>query len=868
MRAIGGNIKNIRTAVFYRWNKFFPKIKTRNLDDLEELKSIFYKDYCSTEVFYLSEDSNSDFLDFAEYGFKFDPEKKDGKSTVITNYFSQDTIKLATDESTGKLDFTKINYLNNYMFPSSTTEEDIVNKDNYFGMFSSNSFNVIFLKLPSEEIDSLGSKLNGVWKVELYNDYIKFNNDSSEYPFIDYNVLSEFKEVKEEILESLGLVNYENNSNIVKPGLTLEFGPARNSLENLEEDVRSYFYYQDDQLGRYDYSDIIGNEINESKWIDLCREISSGKLLSIMISPDNSIESINFSKIAWETSKNPNRNQSDYALRNDRFKCTRDSIRSISKIGSNLSIDSNSGVLVSTKNLGVVDVYGTTANLAVPIISAKAKRLKYKYSKYKVYSEGDAVSYNGGLYISLVSGNCGECPMFSKYWKYFKKYTGSTSDEESDLNKYISDKLGSLKLLNDSLTSDYIYYNIETNNKLCIISPSGNVSVRPNKNSINPRVTIIDFDIPADLKVREITKKDDKKNRYAYIEVYDNGKKEVNTSFTAKLKFTENSGEKKGKFYLEEPPKSSFVGYNYSLNRTVRFIFEKDSVGLLFMNGVILYKDKYNPYNIPLIDETSNLGIKRVSDTNSLEIMRDSETTNIQIKAFYLDDVQTRIYLSLSVGADSEKTLFSLDNLEDIISNKDNINIFLEITEVSVSPYELTRLQRLGVTESENIDLNITNKDKILAITGKNPSELTSKFQISLVMKEHECVIKEISEGLECSSFGSYVKDNSSYSFELYSNYIDRPWQIRFMPIVNSVEAVQMPISRAEDLNVVYVSNNIINLSNIGASTRISLKSGSSESHPADIYLKVSDDGNYKVALSNIRTSFNIYLEYKENKDI
>ena len=866
MRAIGGNIKNIRTAVFYRWNKFFPTITTRDLDDLENLKEEFYGYYYSTEVFYLSEDSTSDFLDFAEYGFKFDPEKKDYKSEVITNYFSKETINQAKTSS-GKLDFTKINYLNNYMFPTVFDEQGEDSRRKYFGMVSNNSFDIIFLKLPSED---LSNNSNGIWKVELYNDYIETNNtyinsEGNKYPFIEYSVLEEFKNISNEIREATeGLDLNQLPIDLiegVKPGLILEFGPSRNSAENFE--YSNHFYHQMLPDGS-DYSDLMGNLINENNWIDLCREISSGKLLSVMITPDNSIESINFSKIAWESSKNPNRNQSEYSLRNDRFKYTKNNVSGSTKINNNLIIDSTSGVLLSTGNLGKVDIYGSGINSNVPIISAKVKRLKHKYSRSRVYSEGDAVCYNGNLYISLIPGNCGECPMFSKYWKFIKKYEG---EFDKDIIEYLSDKTNSLKKLNETLRSDYIYYNLEVNHLSCIINPVGKVSIRPNSQGF-PRSVNLRFNVPVDFnlsvnsefpKTSYIESLKDNYDCTVKLEVYDNGVLKEDEEFVGLVKFDEGTGNKSGVIKLIEPEREGQI-YNNSLERCIRILFDRDALGILVQENIILYKSRYNSLSdineedfsikfsfTKVISEDSSkcsLQIDEISSDNS------RINTNLYISVYYLDSFGNRYYLNFLDNQDN-KFLFSFypESINSMVES-DLRRIYFEIEERNGgSSYELTRLLYLNTSETQNEDRVISDKD-ILLISSEDENLkkteldkiLTSKFLIGLVRKEHECKVIP-TYGLDSSSLGDYIPDNSNYEFKFYSNYADKLWRLRLVPVLNGEEL--------EDTQFI--------LDEIHTFLELKLQDGDIL---AVISIVSNSDNTENVVLSQIKSSFNIYLEY------
>lgn len=449
-----GNLSSIRTAVFYRWNAYLPE----NASDLKSCYEIFFKDYSSTEVFYLSNDSSTDYLDFVEYDFKLKPEKENYKNIVKGNLFDSETKDLCKES--GIYNYNSLNWLSNYMVPQYRQELGDSIKKEFWGLITKDSETFIYLDIPGEERDLDLIKKPGIWKVELYSEILNSNNSFSS-SFIEYSVL-----------EKCG---QENTS--IKPNLVITFGPPINAKQNYLEEYNKlnnsnnsyrFFYNSFDLKGYVPKYPVPIEQENIDGWIDLCREISSNKLLSIIITSDNNLSGVNLSQISWEKSNNPNRNQNKYSLRNDQFWATRETVKSMNNKDKNLGdfiYDSTSGTLLGTKKL----YQGST-----PGLERRLRALDKKFYSRKVYKAGEIVAVNDSLYISLISGNLGENPMYSNYWKYLRKYSGE-SDE-----KYLSGvSKETLDILKTQLSPKHSSFYIHTNNKtFSDIYPIGEVSYK------------------------------------------------------------------------------------------------------------------------------------------------------------------------------------------------------------------------------------------------------------------------------------------------------------------------------------------------------------------------------------------------------
>jgi hypothetical protein len=438
-----GSLSSIKTAVFYRWNKYLPT----NAGALTSCYDKFLKDYSSTEVFYLSSGSSSDYLAFSEYDFMMKPEVDSYRSFVKSNYFDTETLDLVRNDN--GYNYEALRWLDKSIFPQLSNEDPqfISSGNNFFGMVSKGSQSFVLLDIDGEDrsennVDEIIKP--GIWKVELYSESINSNHNLGEKysGFIEYDVLSALE-----------------IPDVVQPSLVITFGPSSSAVKNPDQ-----MYYSWQELGTITPPNYLPKTEDTKGWLSLCREISSRKVLYIIISSLGEIEAVNLSYISWELSQNPNRNQNEYSLRNDNFWRTRDSIEPFE--------NSSTGNFIYDKNSGVVLGTNLLSELQTPILEKKIKRLKDRFHPRKVYSLGDVVSLKDTLYVSAINGNLGEIPGLSGKWL---KLDSTNSD-------LLNDKKESLKTLKDQLVSkDFLDFYIHTNDKtVSKIFPIGSLSYRDN----------------------------------------------------------------------------------------------------------------------------------------------------------------------------------------------------------------------------------------------------------------------------------------------------------------------------------------------------------------------------------------------------
>lgn len=457
---INSNFSGIKTVVYYKWSSFIPTDVER-LSNKHESELIL--NHTSKDVYYYSEKDASDLLSFSEYSFKERPEKDKFKSFVFANYLDSSTLSLL---KTGKDEFNYelLTILSKKIFPQKSTEElnNSSSEHKFFGVISDLSQNILYLDVPEN-----------VWKIELYDEYI-FSN----YKYGNF--------VDSELLDKLFSTDLYKNRILKKPSLVITLGPEANHLNNLglelEEGHLDFSMYFKESLDFYSElsDDLTGFiKINETDWDSLYKEIISRKILKLVTSSNDSFgKSVNLSSISWGKDINPNRNKNRIALRNDDFWASRDNNKLLSSIddgnkvnGQNLLIDSNSGVILGTKKI-------INSNQLFPIFNSKKRPDNKVYHSRKVYNVGDIVLLNDYLYISLVSGNIGENPKYSSFWKILKRYDPKEDDSLSNYEY-------SLTLLRESLITDYYQLYTHSNNKnFGEISPMGHNSLKKSSESL------------------------------------------------------------------------------------------------------------------------------------------------------------------------------------------------------------------------------------------------------------------------------------------------------------------------------------------------------------------------------------------------
>ena len=671
------SLSSIKTVVYYKWSSFIPT-NAEMLVDRDSQKEKLMNLHGSSD-FYYSSGNSSDFLTFSEYGFKVNPEKEDLRGFVKSNYFDSDLLTKAKDDTTNKYDQDILINFEDYLLPQISNEEVGENfKKKFFGTVTNESSSIIYLDIPGDENGS------PVWMIELYEDYLETNHSftgKKKDPFISYELL---KLISPERIKS-------------KPYSIIKFGPEPEHLNNDDS-----FYYKENKEDYYLIKDSF--KIPEEEWLSLYREITSKEILKIVISPKGLIDQvINLSKISWEVSKNPNRNQETYSLRNDIFWATRDYYEV--DHSSEILKDNRSGSIIATKKL---EDY-----TKLPIISTKLKGLKNRFSPRKAYKEAETVFINDYLYSSLISGNLGENPQCSNYWKQIGKY----EEDGDEYEKYLNDPIESLTLLRNNLASDYYQAYIHVNNKdFGIVKPSGLQKFRTGENFSQT------------------------------LEISPNAGYTIDS-----LIVNIDDIRKERGYYTYEVEKQSYV-YNFpkdiKSSIDIKIIFNNINSGL-------------RPYSLKLSDNEKYLSSFSIND---IEI-NNTTINNIKIEFYTVGyDNEGNIQLEKINDFSSETNFFQFPKDKTSLSPESPIVMFIDDTESSYSFSSLT-IQNKGILKKVNNDskedIYIYKNNHILFKTECQVESYDLIFEV--VPKKLNCqVIPDL--GIDVSSLGDYVDYASGFS--------------------------------------------------------------------------------------------------------
>lgn len=701
------NLLGIKTAVFYRWNAYLPE----NAVDLDVSYDTFLEDYSSEDVFYLSDDSESDYLSFSEYGFLVNPEKTKYKSFVKTNLFDTETLELTKNESSGEFDYDKLRWLTNSIFPQCTSDLAYDYKK-FFGMVSNGGVNMVFLDIPGEERDPETSNIvkPGVWKVELYSDILSSNNPGGK--FIEYSVL-----------EALG---FEDEA--ISPCLTITFGPPSNASQNMDnEDL--WYYVPNDLFGSIpEYPDAAERKAIPG-WINLCREISSRKLLYVLVTPSGELESVNLSYMSWERSINPNRNQNEYSLRNDEFKVSRETITPfIHDKNDNYLYDSNSGVLLATEKLNPGNR---------PSFDRRFRRMASKFNKRRVYNEMDVVPVNDSLYFSLINGNLGEDPRYSKYWMKLSDYASKDKEllENIDLSK---------SKVRDFLTPNYTTYCIWCNKKdlFANLNWKGEVEVRTGETK--------------ELTIETIP-------GYSLSKIKVDGEEVSNTDGDIQIEYDKESH--KFTYYLSPTDEQK--------GRTINIYLEAEKVTpYIDISEVILGGMDDNISSMADFTEKYDITFEVYYGTEDGEAIEEIKESEESSRRFYLDQLEYPVYIKIN----DEKSMFQCNSLEGSLEKIETESPFDHVYKV-VDPSEVLNSKELTIVVQYKQLVVIVMSDQDIDISN-NGGYVTwnGNFTVEFAVAQKEIytfdeIVLNYEGGLVVSSSSSNFQEYASlgYSRGIYS---------------------------------------------------------------------------------------------------
>lgn len=364
---VKNEFKDIKTVVFYKFNKYIPELSYIDQDLYNNIKNNFK----SIKIQYKGSEDKLDDNTFSEYNLSYCIDKKKFNDELLIEYL--DDISL---NKIGKNTKDLIT-IENSIFPTLSNEVgDINNKFFKSGLVSNQlvlTFNI------NEKFEE------NIWKIEFYEDIIDSNN--IEEDFICYEFLNRF------------------NKNAINkiPIAIITFGPENTTKNNPDE-----FYFEYDPM----LSDKNNNErLTLKEYKELLEEIYNYKyVITSFLNKDGLIE-LNLSYKSWINSINPNRNMNKYLVRNDDFYSLINSYDSLKNIEDYLWIDKTSGNIVGNS---IIEYLKDN----FPILYRKISKYynNNKYSSSIEYNLGDKVTYNESIWESLSNENINNNPYFDNNW--------------------------------------------------------------------------------------------------------------------------------------------------------------------------------------------------------------------------------------------------------------------------------------------------------------------------------------------------------------------------------------------------------------------------------------------------------------------
>lgn len=369
-----GSLDGVVAAVFYLWdgtsNLFPPEWSidpehSVSSDDIPKAAFIGYK----------SSGNSIKWGDFKEYEYKIFPKKGKYGDFDILDYFGDEAREIIGADP---VDIEKIS---EYAIPTITTDNKL-DKSPYW-YFKSRV-------LTSGKSLTQFEAPEGCYKIELYDQEINFEGKGNCVGGIiaDADYLGKTKDLEY----------------IVEPIITIYLGPGK---ENILCPLR-YYYDQDIDVDRVSMS-------TAKEYRKLVEEILFSKVVTLVsVSEDVESISINTSQTSFYDSKDPLKNLSKIALRNDEWWSSKGSINQVGIKGGSL-YDLTSGTILGNKKL-----------TNTPILDSKLELLQnLEFSYDHTYNKGELCEIGGLKYVSIVDSNRGNQPMVSPEWILEEDFTAT-----------------------------------------------------------------------------------------------------------------------------------------------------------------------------------------------------------------------------------------------------------------------------------------------------------------------------------------------------------------------------------------------------------------------------------------------------------
>lgn len=371
--------------------------------------------------------------DFAEYDFSFLVDKYKFNNNLKIQYLDKESQDILGYDVSELTEMEKIlfptayeTFDTNYLLTAGGTRintgggnrllwrepesvaPEVIYRRNYFGMVTIGTYTLFVFTVPPY-----------VRKIELYEGTVlgsdlSLINTNYDYRIRDYskydpektysrdNIVvysgSTWKALVDGITGDWDATKWKFVNKFIQPSLSIYLGP-----DYLWSLCPSDWYQADPSS----WGSAIRYLPTSKKYLKGMDEITSEKILWMVITDSGQLLDINLSYNSWSTDKvNPERNKWKYSLRNDEFWSTKDNM-SLLKDKSGILLDGRSNTILSTEK---VETH--------PILSRKMKKFDLNYyDEDRSYITGEKVRYLGKLWKALQNVPAGEVPEEgSVYW--------------------------------------------------------------------------------------------------------------------------------------------------------------------------------------------------------------------------------------------------------------------------------------------------------------------------------------------------------------------------------------------------------------------------------------------------------------------
>lgn len=371
--------EDLGTAVLYGARPLYPEVANGPDRGICE-------DLASSKYFLYSSSLTSEYIDFAKYEFKFNLQETDFWSYLLPNLYDNEvTTKVFGDNFDEEVSTVLVPQLSGKDIQGGEPDR------HYFGKLDlpEGAGTVYLLRLPRD-----------IWKVEFYSPRLKTNHGGED--FWEYSVFGSELEVIPDVVVTLGPGPWPRISDIIYDGKDLSVFPndyakryqldGKNFLEKGSGIPGSSI-----PLGYMDFEDVMDGKEYSKIYQE---EISSEKMLYVVVASNGAVSEINLFSSAYTQSKNRHRHLNKNVLRNDEI-----------KLGTTPRVFAQSrGMVFDSRSKTLLGVM-TSGDTPFPIL-----REKYESLPADEYSQSSISGVSGKFVTPRELSVLGEIPEISPFW--------------------------------------------------------------------------------------------------------------------------------------------------------------------------------------------------------------------------------------------------------------------------------------------------------------------------------------------------------------------------------------------------------------------------------------------------------------------